>query len=172
MGGLSDSNKTDSLDRSENVICNGLATSESNNYKARVDDKNRLHVNGLSPFIGRCLIDVNTVALQTTYQNFLSLNQSGELSGFKFKVSNGSATVRLEIDGQECFALNFDQLRSCNFASYNNPGLNRVFGTEQYGEIEFFPAVPWQFKTSLKIQLKKDVTWAIDRQKGVVVYAI
>jgi len=169
---INESNKTDSLDRSENVICNGLATSESDNYKARVDAKNRLHVNGLSPYVGRCLIDVNTVALQTTYQNFLSLSQSGELSGFKFKVSNGSATVRLEIDGQECFALNFDQLRSCGFASYNDAGLNRVFGTEQYGEIEFFPTVPWQFKTSLKIQLKKDVTWSIDRQKGVVVYAI
>lgn len=169
---ISESNKTDLLDRSENVICNGLATNETLNYKARIDEKNRLHVCALSPFIGRCLIDVNTVALQTTYQDFLNLTQCGELQGFKFKVSNGSATVRLEIDGQECFALNFDQLRSCNFASYNDAGLNRFFGTEQYGEIEFFPNIPWAFKTSLKIQIKKDVTWSIDRQKGVVLYAI
>lgn len=172
MSGVSNIDRTDDLDRQDIVISNGIATNESNAYKTEVDSKNRLRVNPNSPFIGRCILNTSVVALEQTYQNFLNLSGQGELMGFKFKVSNGSASVRLEIDGVESFAINFDSARSCNFAEYNNSGLNRYFGTEQYGELEFFPNVPWQFKTSLKVQIKKDVTWNINREKAVVFYAV
>jgi hypothetical protein len=172
MGAISQGNSTNNLDQGEVVISNGLATSDANAYKAEVDQNNRLHVNPSSPYKLKALINTSTVALSQSYVDVLNVSGPGELMGFKLVVSNGSASVRLEIDGEESFAVNFDDLRDCNFAAWNNSGVNRYFGTSQYGEMEFFLPVPTQFSSSLKVQIKKDVSWSINRTKAVVIYAI
>jgi len=172
MSAVNQSNNTNFLDQAESVISNGAATSESDAYKACVDSNNRLCVNPTPKYIGRAIVNNDTVALSETYTDVLSMTGFGELTGFKFKVSNDSASVRLEIDGTECFDININTLRNCNLAEYNNSGLNRCFGTAQYGEIEFFPNTPWHFNTSLKLQIKKDVSWSISRQRTIIIYAV
>lgn len=111
------------------------------------------------------------LALTTSYQDILNIENSGSLHGFKLVFSNDECLVRLEIDENEVFEISPEELRSMNYESHTNVGMNRFFGGSQFGEFEFFPNSSLAFTSSIKLQVKKTVSWGIDLEYRHIFYS-
>lgn len=109
-------------------------------------------------------------AMSQTFQDIINVTGAGFLGGFKFRFSNTVTNVRVEIDGEEAFDINTEFLRSLNFVTFTQTGMNRWFGAQQSGEFEFFPPQFINYSTSLKVQVRKTVPWNVNLTRYLVIY--
>lgn len=142
-----------------------------------VSDSGKLLVEGLeqggSSFNHKLRItsDFSSSNLSTSFVSKFSVSGSGLFSGFKIKVSNTSAAIRVIVDSETLFDLDVAELNDFTFNDYDNTGLQKFFGFPSYGEMEFFPPRPISFNSSISVEIKKTVSWAVSLQKQIYFYS-
>lgn len=112
-----------------------------------------------------------SITSNSSFDDLLNVSGEGVFYGSKIKFSNESVEFRIEVDGIESFVVDFDFLDDLNFEDFSNTGLQRWFGKGNYGELEFFPSQPISYETSLKVQVRKKVTWNINVERALIIYA-
>lgn len=105
------------------------------------------------------------------FLDVLNVTGTGVFYGSKINFSNESVEFRVEIDGIESILVDFDFLDDLNFEAFSDTGLQRWFGKGSYGELEFFPSTAVGYETSLKIQVRKTVTFNINIKQAIILYA-
>lgn len=110
------------------------------------------------------------ISLTQSYTDVVSINGSGAFLGMKFVFSNDEVIINFLIDDVSIFEIPVSELRDMNYESHTNVGMNRFFGGSQFGEFEFFPREPIGFTSSLKIQVKKTVSWTIKKEFHHIFY--
>lgn len=110
-------------------------------------------------------------SLSTSYSDVLSVTGEGVFLGMKLIFSNENVNVKLIVDGIDIFEMPVSELRDMNYESNTNTGMNRFFGGDGYGEFEFFPKDGIGYSTSLKIQVKKNQSWLINKQFHHIFYS-
>lgn len=125
--------------------------------------------NGVSGF--KLSRSSSNVSLSTSFSDVLDISGKGEFFGLKFIFSNDEVDVKLIIDEVVIFDMPISELRSMNYESFSNTGLIRFFGGDQFGEFEFFPSFGLKYNSSLKIQVKKTVSWTIRKEFHHIFYS-
>jgi hypothetical protein len=168
---IDDANATTLSDRPENVI-----TDETTGDYARVLSK-RSSVFGLETIPSvpayqgfKVESNFNDFNVSQSFTNVISVSGKGLVIGFKFELSDDEVNIRLIVDGNTCFDIDADDLRAITLNNSNNSGLQRIFGTDDFGDFEFFPINPVAYNSSFQIQIRRNVGFGIQIERRYIAY--
>lgn len=99
--------------------------------------------------------NATTQNLTTSFQDVFNVTGPGFLDGFKLHFSNTASEFQIIIDGVTIFESDHDFLKDVGYEDWMNSYLSRQFGIPDYAMIEYFPAIPVYFNSSVVIRARE-----------------